>query len=255
MLNIFKKITHEPLIHFLLLGGVAYIYFSLHAPQQTQLVKPPIDIEDYELQNFIKQYDINNTTVAFDYLTYKKILLQEAYSLELYKEDKSIQNKLLKQMQIILLNARFKEPTEEQLRSYYQKHIQDYSQINTLDIDVIELPKNSDTKLFETLTHFAHLHPIAKHHKGLTTGEVEERFGRYLALKITALAQGKWSKALPYNGNDALFCITHKAVGEPIPFEEVESIVYANYKDDKLLTFAQKTYKTLQNKYTLPKQP
>jgi hypothetical protein len=251
MLNFTKKVLFEPLLHFLILGALAYLYFDYFQAGQTAQTKPLINIENYELQNFQKDSHIQNKRLALELLTYQKILLQEAYSLELYKEDQHIHQLLLSKMEYLFKSDKqFDEPTEEQLKEFYNAHLVDYSKLESFDLYMISLNKNIDPIFIKKLAVISNIIPIAKEFKALTPQLLEKNFGRYTAFKLSTLAQGFWSE--PIEGN--MFFITNKKALKPYPFEEIEDIVYKNYKQTFTIKNEQEEYVKLYSKYSVQEQ-
>lgn len=247
MLNITKKIVGEPLFHFLLFGALAYFYFDHFQEVQTTNSKPTIIIENYELSSAEKETNIKNPLLALEYLKYKKILLEEAYSLHLYKEDTKINELLLTKMEYLFKTKQFTEPSEEQLKQFYNEHISDYSQIKSLNLYTIKLDREGNFKVLKKLSVIADLTPLAKKYERLTPDIIEKKFGKYIALKLYELPQGLWSEPI----NNTIFFITKKEVLHPYPFEEIEGIVYENYKKSLAVEYAQKEYAKIYNKYKI----
>jgi len=64
------------------------------------------------------------------------------------------------------------------------------------------------------------------------------------------LPQGFWSEPI----DNRLFFIAHKAVSKPYSFEEIEEVVYEDYKRSLLIENTQNEYAKLYNKYIFKKE-
>ncbi|QOP40333.1 peptidylprolyl isomerase [Sulfurimonas marina] len=251
MINITKKIFYEPLLHFLLLGAIAYFYFDYSQDVQTTISKPTLTLQHYELENLQNTTQLETKKLVFEYLTYQKILLAEAYSLGLYKENPEIDNLLLEKMEYLFKNdTQFQEPSEEQLKKFYQEHLNDYSKVNSLDLYIFTFNENIEKNVIKILPTITDLRPYAKKYKQLTPNSIKEKFGSYIALKLSTLPEGFWSEAI----ENKLFFITNKQVSTPYPFEEVEGIVYENYKKSFQVKNEKEEYAKLFNKYIIKEQ-
>jgi len=169
MLNLTKKIFCEPLFHFLILGALIYCYFDYGSQPQAVSSKPTIILHEYELKQLAKDTNLQDQTLTLEYLKYRKILLEEAYSLQLYQEDPKITQLLLAKMEYIFkTDKQFKEPSQETLEQFYKKHISDYSEVSSLDLYTIKLDQNIDYNLLKKLSIIADLTSIAKEYKHIT---------------------------------------------------------------------------------------
>ncbi|MBD3839893.1 MAG: peptidyl-prolyl cis-trans isomerase [Epsilonproteobacteria bacterium] len=150
-------------------------------------------------------------------------------------------------MEYLFKTKQFTEPSEEQLKKFYNKHISDYSKIKSLNLYTIKLDREGNYKVLKKLSMIADLTPLAKKYERLTPDIIEKKFGKYIALKLYELPQGLWSE--PFN--NTIFFITKKEVLHPYPFEEIEGIVYENYKKTLAVEYAQKEYAKIYNKYKI----
>ncbi|MDH4944744.1 peptidylprolyl isomerase [Sulfurimonas sp. C5] len=255
MLNLIKTTIKEPLLHFLLLGALAYLYFDYYQESPATQKETVITIENYELKALQKATKLQDPELVLELLKYQKILLAEAYSLELYKEDKQI-SKLLLEKAAYLINTdkKFEEPTEEQLKEFYNSHLNDYSHLQSFDLYTISLGSKTDRKIIQKLSKVSDLISIAKSYKNYTPKLLEEKFGKYTAFKLSHLAQGFWSEPIQNGSDENIYFISNKKAEKPYPFEEVEDIVYENYKKEFFTKNAQQEYAKLYNKYIIKEQ-
>ncbi|WP_304544945.1 peptidylprolyl isomerase [Sulfurimonas microaerophilic] len=251
MINITKKILYEPLLHFLVLGGLAYYYFDYAKEKESSISKPTLVIANYELKNLQNETQLQAPKLVLAYLTYQKILLEEAYSLGLYRDDPKIDEHLLKKMEYLFKNdIEFQEPSEEQLHQFYQAHLSDYSKVNSLNLYLLRVDQNTEKNVIQKLSTITDLRPFAKKYEQLTPDAIKEKFGSYTALKISTLQEGFWSEVI----DNKLFYITNKQVSEPYSFEEVEGIVYEHYKKSFRVLNEQQAYAKIYSKYIIKEQ-
>ncbi|SFV58298.1 hypothetical protein MNB_SM-6-688 [hydrothermal vent metagenome] len=256
-MQIFHKIAREPLVHFLIVGALLYAYFDLTHKNPALRQKEEITLLKYDLKQLSRQTGIKDKKVLFDYLKYQKSLLSDAYSLGLYKDDKTIQNILLHKMEFILnANAKIKEPTEEELKAYYTKHPKDFSQLEHFDLTIKEFDGNIDPKLIEKVRLFGNLNKAdnLQKLKGVTLDDISKKFGKYLRLKIAAMPENYWSHPILLHKKIYLFYLSNKQTGSIKPFAEVEGKVYKQYLFTHNTIALRKAYKQLLSNYIIKVQ-
>ena len=249
-----KQIFREPLFHFLILGALLYVYFALFTNASMQPSKQEIVLTQYELKQLAQQSALQDKELLQSYLQYKRTLLADAYSLELYKEDAAIERMLLQKMEYILqANAKVQEPTEKELERYYKEHLEDFSTPKQFDLIYKKFPQGSDEELVRKLAIFSDLNKTQNLQKlqAITPAKLQQRFGKYYTLKILSLPQNYWSEPFKINGEVYLFLITNKQNTTPKPFEDVEGKVYAHYIYTKQIDGLRKAYKQILQNYTV----
>jgi len=273
MIKIIKKIVFEPLLQFLLLGFILYLYYDYITPDVQLGNKKVINVSSYELQqikfNYKKEWqkEINEeqlkALIAKKY--YEKILLNEAYSLGLEKQDKEISKRLLKQMHFLMLNSsEILEPTEEELHKYYLKNIGDYSNIKTISFSHIYFSNPEDKKIKSTFKLLTIAKIDANHAasfsedcsekndiKNLTYNEVKAIFGHYFASKIFKLKKGLWHNRIRSKNGVHLVYITKKVIGDAYIFDEVQDRVYLDYLNEYRRNKENEAYKRISSQYSL----
>ena len=243
MTKLLQKILTEPLLHFLLLGTLVYLYYGSVTSKtvaKSQVVQIVLDKEAQAQlkEQYIKKFHHEPTqkeyTALKQALIYKKVLLQEAYNLGLQEDDALIQARLLKQMEFLLQGEqRVKEPSEALLLAYYKKHLIDYSRLESVSF----LRKNSEGK--------------TQQYKELTLAQIKQQFGSYFALKLQRVACKQWSKPLQTKDGIYSLYITDKQVGTAYDFSVVEDSVYKHYKQAKAEENHNNAYKKIAQRYEI----
>lgn len=271
MIKIVKKIALEPLFHFLVVGFVLYLFYDVSSDEQVKS-KKIIEISPQELQQIKSEYkkefskDISEDELdaSIQKKYYEKMLLNEAYSLGLEKQDELISKRLLEQMQHIMTGSAVMEPSEELLYKYYEKNKGDYSSINTLTFSQIYFYNPKNEAIFTTLKalQIADVNPLkassfgeesasSNQIKDVTFGEVEELYGKYFASKVFSLKRGMWHKAIQSKYGVHLVYVTDKNVGEPYSFDEIQERVYADYMQEERQKKEDEAYRKISSQYSL----
>jgi parvulin-like peptidyl-prolyl isomerase len=256
-----KTILKEPLLYFLLFGGCIYYLFDYSSG--VDKTKDVITISKGEVEelrlDFSKKYShmpsVEVLDILIDTLYQKKALLAEAYRLELPKDDKKIQDILLKKMLFIIQSkVNSLEPSEEELFGYYKKNIKDYSQKYSLSFFDIELEKmDKDDFLFLKKL------PIDKFdkkkiYKDITKEQLTKIFGNYFSTKVFHLKKGILHKAIDLKNRYHYVYVLDYKVGKPLAFDEVEQRVYQDYKDELLELGKDKVLQKILSEYRLVKK-
>jgi len=268
MIKIIKKMLLEPLFHFLLVGFALYLFYDGVSAKEVSRVSV-IEISKEELGEIESQHkkefqtDISQkqreALVQKKY--YEKILLNEAYSLGLERQDKEIAKRLLSQMQHILRGAAVAEPSEELLKQYFEKHKNDYSVVNALSFshiyfsnpqgvgDTLKTLQIADVKPHDAAS-FGE--PTTTNQiKNITFDEAKEMFGSYFALKLFNLKQGKWHKPIQSKDGVHLVYVTDKNVSEAYIFDEIQERVYEDYMQEAREIKESEAYKKISSQYLL----
>ena len=202
-----QKFLHEPLVHFLIFGGCIYIYYQIISPNQVETAqafqKQKVVLnkeeiaklqQDYE-QEFHKTPNPTILTLLQQQLYRKKVLLKEAYALQLYKNDKKIDALLLQKIDFILQKQESaKDIDESDLQKYYHKHIQDYSHrksISFLHIHFANLTQKEQNKIYKLLQYAPKLKGVEKEIKR-DKESLQKEYGNYFTQKLFRAKKGEW---------------------------------------------------------------
>lgn len=272
MVKIIKKIALEPLLHFLIIGFLFYLYYNATTAEQVKgaiVIKiSPQEIKELKSaykQAFSKELDTGELNTLKQKIYYEKMLLNEAYSLGLDREDKEIQKRLLKQMQQIMRKSSSQtEPKEVDLYAYYMKHIEDYSHINTISFTHIYFANVDEEKAQQTLqvlrvtdinvadtAAFGEKFIAPSQIDNLTLEQVQSLFGKYFASRLFLLKKAVWHKPLHSKYGSHLVYITDKNIGKAYGFDEVQDRVYMDYMAEELQKREKEAYKKTSSQYTL----
>lgn len=263
-----KKIVFEPLVHFLLLGLLLYVYYNSTQTEKITL-KTPIHISSYEVQQLKLEYKKELSHSFLQALIkkryYEKVLLDKAYSIKLAQNDTIIKKRLLQQMEFVMTDkSASQEPSEKELREYYKKNIQDYSSIKTLSFASIYLanPSNETLKtMYKLLSisqpnakealYFGDKSSLGNFAKNITQEKAQELYGRYFTAKLFTLKQHLWHKAIRTKKGVRFVYITKKDVENSEDFDMIQGRVYNDFLQERLSTIKKKAFEKIAASYTL----
>ncbi len=273
MIKFFTKLFFEPLLYFLLVGGLIYLYYASVTKSASLSKQNIIKLQASELERIERAYEKKyNHPIKHELLYaymlrefYNRVLLQEAYRLELDKQDTQIAKILLTKMHAILQNsAPFEEPSEKQLYDYYRNHIQEYSKVKHLSFTHIFFADGEDETLQDIyeMLHMLDISPEVgvglsevfegkNRMSGASYEDVAQEFGKYFASKLFALQSKKWSHPIHSKYGKHLVYVEQKEVAEPYAFESVQDRVYRDFLEDNRSRVVDMAYKDILKSYAL----
>ena len=128
-----KKILHEPLFHFLVLGGLLFLFYSF--TERNEDTQDKIVISKERIKQLVSQWEKNSFSVAtekekkkiIEKEIYQRVLYREALKTGLDKNDDTIKGHLALKMEELVFNtADLQTPGDEELKKFMQKHLDKY---------------------------------------------------------------------------------------------------------------------------------
>ena len=166
-----KRLLHEPLLHFLLLGGLLFLFYSFSAPSQED--ENSIVISKERIEQLISDSEKKLLSILTTEEK-QKMIDQEIYETVLYKEalktgldisDVDLKRHLVDKMAFVLYDTyEIPTPSDEVLEKFMLKNADDYREevkINftqsAMGLDIGTFEKEYTLTLFETSTVFGRL--------------------------------------------------------------------------------------------------
>ena len=236
-----NKYLKEPLLHFLVLGGlIFYAYSSLNngfEDKDTKIIIPQTQINQLTTiwkKKFLREPSQEEIQKLIDKAIYSQVMSREALKLGLEQNDPVIERRLVQKMEFLSENFIPKvEPTEKELKTFMQA--------------------NAELFLEPTQISFHFKNPVMgqKEYNNLSQYGVSRLLGREFAKRVFALEVGVWHRGVlsPY-GNHTLF-IDSKVDAQLPKLQEVESRVKEAYTSQKEIQLKQAFYENLKSEYTI----
>jgi len=250
------KIFKEPLVQFFLSGFVLYFIYNIMSDTKTQVTQTRMKKVVLVSKNLLVE---SNKTLPLGLsslekiLAYNQVLLEEAYFLELYKQDKKIKDILLHKMELLLNEKRVKEPTEKELFSFYNEHKNEYGNIKSITfalLDVGNLPREEVKELRLRLNLFE-IKPQDIKMQTLDVATLPKEYGKYFTHITLRTMSGLWSQPTITKNSTFLVYIKEKKNRGLRTFEDVESQVYQDYMYMKKLELQQEAYQQIAKHYKI----
>ena len=273
MIKILQKLLKEPLVGFLLLGLLLYLYYanvntndaSIESKEEISVSANELEkIQDEYTKQYKKKMSQEELKLYRENVYRKKVLLEESIRLGLHKNDALVAKRLIEKMAFILLGSvEYKEPSEEELHEYYLKNIEDYSEVEHVTFKHIYFSsaKNNMNELYEMMhlseTPLEDINKLGDSFDGeniyenISYAEVQKKFGKYFASKLFKLKKGVWHKEIHSKYGIHLVYISSKQSSNAYKFDEVEDRVYSDYLAQRRDETIAKAYKNILLNYTM----
>ena len=157
-----KKLLHEPLLHFLVLGGLLFLYYSFskenedtqnHIVISKERIMQLTSEKEKELLRLLSQEEKEE---MIEKEIYEAVLYKEALKIGLDNNDVDIKGHLAKKMEFVTYDTyELPVPSDEVLKTFMLENPKNYAEEET--IHFIQSMMGADAKLFEkeyTLTEF-----------------------------------------------------------------------------------------------------
>ena len=128
-----KKLLKEPLLHFMLLGFLIFVLYGIVNKENDS--ESVIMIDDYDMDNIIASWEMQwkrlptdeELKSLVDLNIKQEIFYQEALKMNLDHNDEIIKRRLAQKMQFLSNDlATLNEPTDEELKKFYDANFEDY---------------------------------------------------------------------------------------------------------------------------------
>lgn len=255
-------------------AGIFILYYTLNpvsSNRQTILIDDDMIIRTGSL--FQKQWgrppSDSEWTGLLDQQIREEVYYREALKMNLDHNDEIIRRRMEQKLDFISSDlVQMKEPAEEELKAYYQKHKAKYLQQASYSFSHIyfnadkrehakadaakvltSLPEN-DKNLAE-LTKLGDPFPFAYHTDGALQKEIDEQMGDDFAASLSTLPVGKWCAPILSGFGSHLIFIDSVTPASEAPFANIREQLLTDYRYDYQQQFNQKVYDDFKKEYTI----
>jgi hypothetical protein len=271
-----KKLLHEPLVHFLLLGFLVFAGFRFssrnEAGEPGKIVVTQAQVESL-VNGFTRTWQRPPTNLELEGLIREyireEVYTREALALGLDKDDSVIRRRLRQKLEFISDSvASQADPTDEALQKYLQAHAESFraqrqftfSQVyldpqkhgENLSRDVNQLlaqlrlagSRPDLSKLGDSLL-------LEPDFEAVSVGEVSKQFGEKFAAKLVELPTGEWSGPVESGYGLHLVIVTDRKDGSLPALANVRETVKRDWVNRQRSETNEKFYQALLKRYTV----
>ena len=275
--KIMKKILNEPLLHFLLLGAILFVVYSMmqtpgrnDEPGEIVVTQGQID---HLAAGFARTWQRPPSTEELAVMVRERVreevYYREAMAMGLDKDDTVIRRRLRQKMEFISDDiAARSEPTDEELNTYLQTHADmfrlepqfSFNQVylnpeehgNNLDRDsaqlLIQLNQSDNETDLASLGDPLMLH---QQYDEMPASEVAKLFGEQFAAKMSELVPGQWQGPVESGYGVHLVLVSERSEGWLPALAEVRDSVRREWDNARRLEANEKFYQELLKRYTV----
>jgi peptidyl-prolyl cis-trans isomerase C len=270
-----RKLTQEPLLHFLLLGALIFAIDawrkstspSSESPTTIAVTRSVVERLrlGYERQ-FGQPPDEEILRGLVTAHLREEVLCREALALGLDQDDSIVRRRLAQKMEFLtddlLVVA---EPQEDALRQYFEAHAARYVQPSRMTFRHVYLSRdrrgtNTEPAALEVLATlktgasdetlgdpFLHGYTFEEQ----DAEELAATFGKEFLGPLATAPTGKWFGPVPSTYGLHLVNVAQRSETEPVPLEKVREKVIQDFKDDRRRLANQELFERLRQRYQI----
>ena len=284
-LAVAKRLLHEPLVHFLLIGAVLFGLYSfgqarLTTAASSKEIRLSLDELAQLAQVFQSQWQREPTPDEFSRLVENKVqeevLYREALAMGLDKDDEIVKRRMAQKMQFLAEDvAAAHEPTTAELKRWFEKHTAMFTlpprlsfrhlyfspdrrgaraRYDAAQVLVKLAGQPEDAKLVGSL---AVRFMFQDYYRDRAPEYLGKEFGPQFALAVEKLTPGSWQGPVESGFGWHLVYVDTVIPGRVPAFEEIEPDVKTAWLGKQKALAWEKAYKEMRAKYTvfLPAPP
>ena len=269
----FKKILHEPLVHFLLLGAlVFFIYTAMNGTQTSDdktivISKAEQKQLSYRWQKkYMRQPTEDEMQQMIDKEIYTEVLYREALKMGLDQNDLIIRRRLAQKLEFVSSDLfSFIEPSDEVLRTYMKQHEKMFRKAGKISfqqiyVDVSKHDKNLKERLSriksaldanESIQALGDAFMLPRENRALSEYEIRRTFGKKFAESLNAFKTGVWEGPIKSGYGLHFVYVEKREAGELPSFDEIKAQVKNAWMSEKKEQNSQNFYKSLKKNYSI----
>ena len=236
-----KKYLQEPLLHFLALGGLIFLFYFYtnngFTQEEQRIIIPQAKVDqlvyiwqkkqmrtpsDAELQQII------------DGEVYNEIMSREAVKLGLEREDGVIRRRLVQKMSFVFTDlAALVEPSDAELKSYLEQHKEAFMAEEALSFIVQN----------KTI--------LEKKYNNVSAWEVSRIWGREFTNMLFSMPVDVWKRKVSTSYGDVDVLVVEKKVEQLRPFSDIRLQLKQAWQLEAQRKSEQDFYNTLKQEYVV----
>lgn len=267
-----RLIAREPLVHFVVLGGLLFAAWSWLVPQQKAGPGDEVIILDQTQMDYLetlwkaqwkREPSPQDVAAIVDRHLRQEVFYREALRLGLDHDDQIIRTRLAQKMEAVAsdLGTLMQPPTEDQLRAFYAERPDLFTQPQAYAFrQVLYLPAEAEETVLEaTLASLRQGGAVPENRRNklsvpldwdLTPAQVvENAFGGGFAASLSELPEGNWSGPVRSGLGLHLVMVTESQPEKLAPFEEIREFVARQYEYYTVLDTQEYMFRELLDRY------
>jgi len=255
------KFVKEPLLHFLVLALILFAFEFAFTSSQKQKINVSRQTSEFLVKQredlMMRKINPAEKDEIIESFIEDEILYSEAYKRGLDKGDSRMRKNLILKMRG-LLNNDLKDPTQEQMKSYYHKHRDKYLRPASVSVDHVyfsqqmSVPKNTLQQLASGIDHktlgesrLGHIMP------NLTQEVLLARFGREGAGLILAINDNQWHGPFKSIQGQHFIRVYERSSEHQMSYEEMKPFLKTEWLVEQSRTAIKKEIDLIKTEYEI----
>jgi parvulin-like peptidyl-prolyl isomerase len=257
-----RAILREPLTQFLLIGLALFVVASV----ARDLRRPVVRIDEAELQQLVAYWEAqaqrpptpDELRAMLRERIDEELLSREAVRLGLDREDLIIRRRLAQKMAFASEDLeRVPEPTEADLRTWYEAHPKDYVAPATVTFRHIFFSGDAEGSEAQARAALSLPRPaeagqtfvLPLSYSGAAVRDIERDYGPAFSRQVETAPEGKWIGPVKSAYGWHILRVERRALAETLPFESVRSDLADAWKADRRTQANQAFIRKLRARY------
>ena len=271
--EIYRALWNEPLLHFALIGAVVfggYHWLNGNPPKVDKT--EPIQIGQGDLrwlkQTWASQWLRDPTSEELsglvNELVGEQLLAREAEAMGLGENDTIIRRRLAQKLKFVIEDTvQLAEPTEEELREFYARHIASFAMASTVSFKQIYLnPEQRKEPMADANAFLAEIRSkggdesavgdrllLGDDFQRVENSALSGMFGADFANQVFALQPGNWKGPIKSGYGLHLVMVTEHIPTEPKPFDTVRDAIVTQWHNSQQEDLSRAYLEGLRKKY------
>ena len=270
----FKKYLHEPLVHFLVLGGLiffSYAYLNDDVSlNDTSIVLTKAEVKQLKFRwqkKHLREPSEEELQTLIDQTIYAEVMYREALTMGLDKNDLIIKRRLTQKLEFVTSDmGELLEPSDETLLTYMSKHADRFKLATKMHFSQIYInprkhkgTQNQKLEEIESLLKTQNPNSVNKgdvlafsfEDKIWTQKQVQAKLGKEFAKSLFTVDQTTWQGPLKSAYGLHFVKVESNIEGELPKLETIRTVLKNEWMTAQREKNNQAFYKVLKSKYTI----
>jgi hypothetical protein len=269
-----KKIVREPLVHFVVMGGLLFAGWSWLAPEDSTETQNEIILLDQAQLDYLetlwtaqwkREPSPQDWAAIIDRHLRQEVFYREALRMGLDHDDQIIRTRLAQKMEAVAsdLGTLMQPPTEDQLRAFHAERPDLFTVPPAFAFrQVLYLPSEADDGTLEATlaslrqggavpTDRLNRMSVPLNWNLTRFQDVKNAFGGEFSDSLADLPVGTWSGPVPSGLGLHLVQVTESQPEHLAPFDEIRDFVARQYEYYTVLDAQERMFRELLDRYEL----
>ena len=273
-----KRILHEPLLHFVLLGALLFGAFRVVGPASADPASTRIVLTLDQLAQMVRlfqtQWGRPPTTAEFDAMleaeVREEVLYREALAMGLDREDEIVRRRMAQKMEFLSEDvASAREPTDAELRAWFERNAGRFAEPRRVSFRHLYFSPDrrgpsaradaaraltrlagqpEDSPLAATM---ADAFVFKEYYRDQTSESLRREFGTGFAVALDTLPEGRWTGPVESGLGWHLVYVDAVIPGRPAALEAVLPSVREAWLQEQKAVAWDSAYAAMRAKYTV----